>query len=115
MCYGREIRSFSHEHELIGRRIRIGCKALQKFGWQAVLVDGDFSLLQLSPDAKTLRYRKARFTDQLFGGVPVEESQVRPIEESLFRVRESPLEQAQAKCAMSDIGDHTTAMPPGIR
>ena len=105
MRYGRAIRSSSHEHELIGRRIRIGCKALQKFGWQTVLVDGDFSLLQLSPHAKVLRDRQACLADQLFRCVPVEESQVCPIEESLFCVVESPLEQAQAKCAMGDIGD----------
>ena len=35
----------------------------------------------------------------------VEKSQVRPIEESLFRVIESTLEQAQAKRTVSDIGD----------
>ena len=61
-----------------------------------------------------LRYRQACLADQLFGGVPVEESQVRPIEESLFRVVESPLEQAQAKCAVGDIGDrHNRDAPRG--
>ena len=60
-----------------------------------------------------LRYRQACLADQLFGCVPVEESQVRPIEESLFRVVESTLEQAQAKCAMRDIGDRHNRDAPG--
>ena len=80
-------------------------EAVEQFGREAVLADGDLSLVQLSPDPEVLLYLQAGFTDQPFSAASVEEPQVRPIEEALFGVVEPTFEQAQAKRTVRDIRD----------